>query len=571
MSIECPSDRFVSSALAGAFVALWASASHAEGKHLVVSIPPMFEDAADFSDGLAAARESGKWGFVDTSGNWKIRPKYEVAAPFRDGLALVKQDGRYGYVDKRGTPVVPLSYDDASHFAEGLAAVKKDDKWGFIDTKGKVVISISLTEVGSFADGLARVKQGESWGYIDKTGQEVVPTQYKSADDFSEGLARVQDATSELFGYIDTKGKVIIAPQFGSAFSFAGGRAVVSKEADPTAGDGSLRGLARAVVLTSALFEGSCPTNVAWARQSSPRRFGAIDRDGKEVVAMSHDYLHAYPGGFVVREFGTGDGLLGPSGATVMAPKWSNIAPPSSGYIAFLENAKVGYATTDGHVVLAATYDWPTAKALGGLAGEEADYLPRSVGSVVNGFAWYSTGGKYGWLRTSDRPLTPAEESKLQARANAAAKVAEAAQKAAELKAQRERELAEKKAAAERVAQEKRLEAERAKRRARYEKLPKYLRTEYPCTLDNVYAAAQNRLDCQELHCTGSCLVAKGRGRTVDLDLSRGGDLDSYMQVSQRCQSECESSEAREWRKDNIAGYPEVFCRHPYSGEWLCP
>jgi hypothetical protein len=547
------------------------SVAWAEGKHLVVTIPPLFEDAGDFSEGLAPAREGGTWGFVDTSGNWKIRPAFESVGPFRNGLARVKKDGRFGFVDKRGAFAIPLGYSDARDFAEGLAAVQKGKTWGFVDAKGKEAIPTSLADVGNFADGLAPVKKGNAWGYIDKAGNEVIAPKYKRAADFSEGLAAVQDAQSDLYGFIDTKGQAVIAPQYGSAFSFAGGRAVVSKEADPTAGDGSLRGLARKILINTALFNGTCPTNVEWARETSPRRFGAIDREGKEVIAMTHDYLQAHPGGFVVRKFGTGDGLLGPAGAEVVAPKWSSVAPPAGGYVAFLENAKVGYATTDGQVVLPPTYDWPTSKALGGIAGEDADYLHQNVGQFVNGFAWYSSAGKYGWLRPSDKPLTPAEEAKFKARTDAAAKAAEAAKKAAEAKAQREREAAERKAAAARAVEEKRLAAERAQRRARYDKLPKYLRTQYDCSLEDVYAAAQNGLDCQQLQCVGDCLVAKGRGRTIEFDLNRGGDMNSYQMQATRCESECKSSDARAWREDNIEGYPGVVCRHPYSGEWLCP
>jgi hypothetical protein len=69
-------------------------------------IPQRYEETTGFSEGLAAVREpGGKWGYIDTAGNWVVQPEYGWANPFADGLGEVIIDARAGYVDRIGKVV----------------------------------------------------------------------------------------------------------------------------------------------------------------------------------------------------------------------------------------------------------------------------------------------------------------------------------------------------------------------------------------------------------------------------------------------------------------------------------
>ena len=70
----------------------------------------------------------------------KFMLKYDDANNFSEGLARVKLNGKYGYIDKQGTEVIPLKYDYANNFSEGLALVGLADKYGFIDKQGTEVV-----------------------------------------------------------------------------------------------------------------------------------------------------------------------------------------------------------------------------------------------------------------------------------------------------------------------------------------------------------------------------------------------------------------------------------------------
>src|SRR5688572_12734143 len=40
-------------------------------------IPPVYADAKDFANGLAAVKTQGSlWGIIDVTGKWKVKPEY---------------------------------------------------------------------------------------------------------------------------------------------------------------------------------------------------------------------------------------------------------------------------------------------------------------------------------------------------------------------------------------------------------------------------------------------------------------------------------------------------------------
>lgn len=43
-----------------------------------------------------------KWGYIDVSDRFVIPPQYDLAFPFINGLALVNLSGNRGYIDKMG-------------------------------------------------------------------------------------------------------------------------------------------------------------------------------------------------------------------------------------------------------------------------------------------------------------------------------------------------------------------------------------------------------------------------------------------------------------------------------------
>ena len=128
-------------------------------------IPLEFDVVGPFSEGLAQAAVDGKCGFIDASGEWKIKPEFEASLPanavlmngvtmmlggrFKEGLAPVYvegdplQGGTCQYIDKTGNKAFQQVFQRGGEFSEGLAPVCVDDRWGFINTSGWMVIGPS--------------------------------------------------------------------------------------------------------------------------------------------------------------------------------------------------------------------------------------------------------------------------------------------------------------------------------------------------------------------------------------------------------------------------------------------
>jgi len=148
-------------------------------------IPAIYEDALDFSEGLAAvairdANGQRRWGYIDREGAWAIEPQLYRAHPFSDGLAAFEAD--------------PASHRDG-HYAAA----------GYLDPTGAIAIKPRFRSAGPFRDGLAPVRDGRHHGYIDKDEKLVIPARYETAQPFAEGLAAVKDERG--WHFIDTAGQ----------------------------------------------------------------------------------------------------------------------------------------------------------------------------------------------------------------------------------------------------------------------------------------------------------------------------------------------------------------------------
>jgi WG containing repeat len=202
-------------------------------------IPPQYEEADDFYDGLAAVRDNGLWGFVDAKGNPVIECRFDEARRFREGLAAVSNGDAWGYIDTSGQYAIPPQFYAAMDFGEGLAPVvlARGGNHGYIDRTGRIAIEPQFEYfAGTFHDGLACVEDGDFCGYIDRTGQYVIEPQFHPGGDFSDGVAIAailgwsddsKSTVEQKYGVIDKTGEFVVEPQFDNGFEFSEGLAAV--------------------------------------------------------------------------------------------------------------------------------------------------------------------------------------------------------------------------------------------------------------------------------------------------------------------------------------------------------
>lgn len=164
-------------------------------------IPSKYEDARQFSEGLAAVKLNRKWGFIDTNDSIIIPMLYGWASSFGEygfkGLAIVKIDnefergvgitslGKTGLINKEGEIVLPLSYVYIAPIVNGLAlindgtdAIEETDsyngKYGFINSEGKIVIPCLYDCAEPFLSKISLVKKDGKWGGINTKGKEII-------------------------------------------------------------------------------------------------------------------------------------------------------------------------------------------------------------------------------------------------------------------------------------------------------------------------------------------------------------------------------------------------------------
>ena len=101
--------------------------------------------------GYAVAEINGKYGIIDTTGNWIVKPQFDKAHGLtKNGLVTVKINGCWGLFDINGHFVIKPQFEEMKELKNGLLAVKKDGKWGLINSKGKIVAKPQFDEIGKF-------------------------------------------------------------------------------------------------------------------------------------------------------------------------------------------------------------------------------------------------------------------------------------------------------------------------------------------------------------------------------------------------------------------------------------
>ncbi len=171
------------------------------------------QNVRDYSDGLSAYYENGKWGFINPSGWVVINPEYDEVKDFVNGLCLVKKDGKWGVINKTGQVIHACEYESISDFDSGIAyAMKNLFSFYLYDTGKKAQLPVSKFRYSPFSNGLARilnVKTGK-WGYTDTKGVVAIDPEFTSASDFKNGHAIVTSKGKDYI--INKKGDMKAAP-----------------------------------------------------------------------------------------------------------------------------------------------------------------------------------------------------------------------------------------------------------------------------------------------------------------------------------------------------------------------
>ena len=118
-----------------------------------------FRDALPATEGLGRFVVEGEGiGFMRSDGTIAIPPRYESAREFTDGLAAVARDGKWTFVDPEGRELHAPHWELVGDFGDGLAPVRFGGKWGVLERGGQLIVQPRLASIERFSDGLAAAR-----------------------------------------------------------------------------------------------------------------------------------------------------------------------------------------------------------------------------------------------------------------------------------------------------------------------------------------------------------------------------------------------------------------------------
>lgn len=110
-------------------------------------IPPLFERAGRFVEGLAPVRHNGRYGYINAKGQWFIDPQFDFATEYDKGIATGFINGHAYVVDTSGTVLHHGPYTKVESIDKGLVMVQTDSTELLVNAKGKVIADKNKSDI----------------------------------------------------------------------------------------------------------------------------------------------------------------------------------------------------------------------------------------------------------------------------------------------------------------------------------------------------------------------------------------------------------------------------------------
>lgn len=278
-----------------------------------------YENEIHFSEGFAAAKKGGKWGFINTKGDWAIAPQYNWATNFINGQArvfmandkdayvsgideemvqeaspdflypILNVQGKWGRINKQNEVVIPLEYEGLEDFYPNEPSrVMIGERWSYIDSEGNILTdSLEYDGAEPFQYGMGIIRKGELTGIINVKGEWLVPLKYKYITILSSKMLLCQDE-KEISVYLNEKGKPIFESGITDTYLYASNKNVLLLQKNKLWGiaDSTGKMLTPFQYNTYELDEKG---NNVFIKVSQNQKVGILAANGTEILPIKYD------------------------------------------------------------------------------------------------------------------------------------------------------------------------------------------------------------------------------------------------------------------------------------------
>lgn len=313
-------------------------------------IQPTFDEAFDFSDGLAVIKQDNRWYFSDTLGKLKpIVGRYTDVFQIHEGFAVVRQQKAdsllYGFINRNGQEVLSPRFEFLDNFEQGTAVFQDHKRTGMLDTLGNVVVKPLYDELYRFDQQHYLFQLNGLQGLLRLDGTVVIPARYSAIGYFSEGLCPVY--RSGKWGFADTSGAEVIPCDFAAiqgGFTSAGARVRIADKWWIVKGNDTLELPSYDEVLP--YFGQTAPFRIA-------NHWGLLNEYGEESTEAHFDELVFNKNGLIFARFRQTDStntwsVFSSSGKLIDDAKYTAVSRSSEGIAAVRTNAGWGFIDASG-------------------------------------------------------------------------------------------------------------------------------------------------------------------------------------------------------------------------------
>ncbi len=183
------------------------------------------------SEKLFPALKSGKFGFINESGEWKVKHQFDAVKKFSNGLAAVQINGLWGYINNQGTIIIGPNFSDAQDFHRGIASVSNNDKSYLISLSGEIITESGFDKISLLRDNYYLTELNGGFGLINGNGQELLSPKYDEVRRESSDMILVRK--NQKYGIINEAGEFILPLHYHAILFDHASNLILAEDSSP--------------------------------------------------------------------------------------------------------------------------------------------------------------------------------------------------------------------------------------------------------------------------------------------------------------------------------------------------